>query len=1059
MTTAPKIIIDLVRQFEEEIILGSRKKTEGEEQIRANYINPMFEVLGWATVKKTGKSFTEEVTHEFAVEIEGKTKKPDYSFNLGHKPQFFVEVKRPSVNIKESGGSAYQARRYGFNAGIPVILTDFEEFAVYEVHEPKLKDRASVARVYYYTYKDFLDKWGEICNLFSREAVLEGSLKKFISERNRKGKEGIDSKFLKDIEFWRNSLAENIAKRNQKITQRELNTVVQKTLDRILFLRICEERDIEIYGGLKEIKGKEIYKKLCNIFLDAEIKYNSGLFYFNDKKGKSDSFPEGSQLKLKIDDAPLNEILEKLYPPESPYEFSVLPVEILGQVYEQFLGKVIILDENHKTKVIEKPEVKKAGGVYYTPSYIVNYIVGNTVGELLKKAKTIEKASKLTVLDPSCGSGSFLLGAYQYLLDWYLEKYLEKKKKKSDILYETKSGWKLTIAEKKKILLDNIYGVDIDPQAVELTKLSLLLKTLEGETKETVSRQMSIFKEKALPNLSKNIKCGNALIGMDFYENQQMQMFSDEEQFKINAFDWEVRFKEIMGNGGFDAVIGNPPYVGEKGNSYLFDNLKKIKKWNSYYRRRTNLYYFFIKKGIDLLKNQCPISFIVPREFITADWANKVRKEILTKSRVSGFVDFNDLRVFQDAGTSSFIFTIFKTNESTPNYKFKLRSLKNQASIESDLFNSLNCLDRDIDELDSSGVGLWNFYQNNKITAGDNISTLGGLFDVSQGLVTGADKVTKKHCISGLIGEEYIGRGIFILKENIDIKFSKNSCQLNINNEWKTIDKENWFFIKPFIKTDSLQKWSIKEIGQWVIVAGERDLVGYVKKYLEQFSGVLLNRSTITEEDEKITLKEFNDFSLVDIKEKYSSAGAVQKIMRRGKWYSPLYERADIPFEGPKIIVNTKIMNNFTYSENEHYASGGGAGGQNYIYPSLRKNPEFYSYLSKKNELCGFVKYVNALLNSSLIKKYIKDSQYNQLSTSKISELPLAVPVFKEVKKLNTYNSIIEKSDQLINLYKKIGKTSHEKEIIKSLIEATEGQIDELVEGLYEEPKPEVKIP
>ncbi|MBN2378309.1 transposase [candidate division WOR-3 bacterium] len=273
---------------------------------------------------------------------------------------------------------------------------------------------------------------------------------------------------------------------------------------------------------------------------------NFGLFHFKDEKGR-DEPPDDLTLGLEIDDDKLKSILNDLYYPDSPYEFSVLPADILGQVYEQFLGKVIRLTKAHHAKIEEKPEVRKAGGVYYTPTYIVDYIVANTVGKLCK-GKTPAQVAKLRILDPACGSGSFLLGAYQYLLDWHRDYYIEEgaAKHKKKLYQITDKQWRLTAEERKRILINNIYGVDIDPQAVEVTKLSLLLKVLEGENEETLNRQMQMFHQRALPDLGSNIKCGNSLIGSDFYQGRQTGMFDAEEQYRINAFDWDVEFAEIM---------------------------------------------------------------------------------------------------------------------------------------------------------------------------------------------------------------------------------------------------------------------------------------------------------------------------------------------------------------------------------------------------------------------------------------------------------------------------------------------------------------------------------
>jgi type I restriction-modification system DNA methylase subunit len=202
----------------------------------------------------------------------------------------------------------------------------------------------------------------------------------------------------------------------------------------------------------------------------------------------------------------------------------VLGVEILGNVYEQFLGKVIRLTAGHQAKVETKPEVKKAGGVYYTPQYIVEYIVKNTVGMLIA-GKTPEAIAHIKILDPACGSGSFLIGAYTYLLRYHLDWYVSNKPKKhKEAVFQVKEDeWYLTTAEKKRILLNNIFGVDIDSQAVEVTKLSLLLKVLEHESRESIDQQVKLGLEGVLPNLEGNIKCGNSLIGPDFYDAGQQE--------------------------------------------------------------------------------------------------------------------------------------------------------------------------------------------------------------------------------------------------------------------------------------------------------------------------------------------------------------------------------------------------------------------------------------------------------------------------------------------------------------------------------------------------------
>lgn len=632
-----------------------------ETQLRREFLDPFFTGLGWDVENKQGYAEAyKDVVHEDAIKIGTATKAPDYSFRIGGLRKFFVEAKKPSVNLKEDISPAYQIRRYAWSAKLPLsILTDFEEFVVYDCRiKPNPSDKSSVGRVLYFKYSEYSDKWEEIASIFSREAVLKGSFDKYVeSTKGKRGTAEVDDAFLKEIETWRELLAKNIAISNPKLTVRDLNFAVQRTIDRIIFLRICEDRGIETYGTLLGLtNGSRIYKRLCEIFYRADEKYNSGLFHFHKEKERTEP-PDEFTPNLDIDDNPLKEIIKSLYYPDSSYEFSVLPADILGQVYEQFLGKVIRLTEGHQAKVEDKPEVKKAGGVYYTPTYIVDYIVKNTVGKILeelaskdKDKKIVKSVSKLRILDPACGSGSFLIGAYQYLLNWHRDWYVNDGTKKwvtgkNPTLYQAQGGeLRLTAAERKRILLNNIYGVDIDPQAVEVTKLSLLLKVLEGENEQTISQQLKMFHQRALPDLANNIKCGNSLIGPDFYEGRQLSLMDDEERIKINAFDWSAEFKEIMDAGGFDVLIGNPPWVSAwTGDESIRGHLSQREPLLT---GHWDLYLAFLLRALSLLADRGWHGFVLPTSILTEQYATDVRKNLIEGHLIASISTFGIDRVF-----------------------------------------------------------------------------------------------------------------------------------------------------------------------------------------------------------------------------------------------------------------------------------------------------------------------------------------------------------------------------------------------------------------------------
>ena len=703
-------------------------------------IDPFFKALGWDIDNEEGYAEAyREVIHEDRVKVGRATKAPDYSFRLsGGKRLFFVEAKKPSIAIKNDILPAYQVRRYGWSAKLAIsVITDFEEFAIYDcTKKPLPNDKASVARIKYLTYKNYLSEFDFLWDTFSKERVLKGSFDKFIKgTANKKGTATVDKEFLLSLDNWRTYLATAISWHNKELDEDELNYVVQITIDRLIFLRIAEDRGVEPYGNLKTVlKQGDYYKNLFLIFKDADDKYNSGLFDF-----KKDALSQNLSIPNKI----IKVILSEMYYPESPYEFSVLSVEILGSAYEQFLGKVIRITPAHHAKIEEKPEVRKAGGVYYTPSYIVDYIVKNTVGKLIdgKKPKEI---SDIKIVDPACGSGSFLIGAYQYLLDYHKNYYSKNGKpskgKKDNPL--TPEG-NLTSTEKKRILLNNIYGVDIDVNAVEVTKLSLLLKAMEGETSASIANQFSLFNERVLPTLENNIKSGNSLIDTDFYDNE----FDFGLEKKIKPFSWQKAFPDVFNrikdepidelknmalkakqhaskvlqyvseleeklntineptirlnsSSGFDAVIGNPPYVRQE---LLGEQKIYFESHYRVYHGMADLYSYFIEKGIGLLNKNGLFGIIVANKWMRSNYGEPLRKW-LKQQNIYEIIDFGDLPVFESATTYPCILISAK-----PTIKQNRLDFTNVKTLSFDSLQNYIEQNRDLiskDSLDDTGWNL-----------------------------------------------------------------------------------------------------------------------------------------------------------------------------------------------------------------------------------------------------------------------------------------------------------------------------------------------------------------
>lgn len=667
------VILHLVDNFQNGI------KSKNETETRRYYIDKFFEALGWDVGNEKGKR---EVIHEDIVKVKGKTKFPDYGFYFKGKRVFFVEAKDTKVDIKNDSRPAFQLRSYAWSAKLGVsILTDFEEFAVYDCTvRPKENDRTEAARIKYFTYEDYLKEgvFDYIYDLFERENVANGSLDAYSENLcNRKGSETVDVHFLSTLDELRTKLAVVISKLNREMSEKDINYAVQQIIDRIIFLRVAEDRNVENYGllALANPKNKNeddfknygfngensYYENLNYIFDRANEKYNSGLF-------DEDAIVRN----LNIDDKTIKDIIDELYTPKNPYQFSVIPVEIIGNAYEQFLGKTISIDKNHKAVIELKPEVRKAGGVYYTPEYIVDYIVANTVGEAIK-GKTPDEIVNIKILDPACGSGSFLLGAYKYLLNYHKEYFLKNKTKKyMGSRYEIidESG-NLALWVRKQILINNIFGVDMDSNAVEVAKLSLLLKSFEDSFNVNEYGQGSLLNEKILPSLDNNIKCGNSLIGNDFYESHLD--LDDAALYKINCFDWEEEFKSIFKGGGFDVVIGNPPYVFVKYVDWAddvkdyfssnYDITNKDNKSKSNQSGKINLYTLFIFRAIKLLKENGLFSFIVPNGLLRTTTYDMARKFILDNYHIDLIADLKD-GVFKGVTAPTIIFKFSKSHSN-----------------------------------------------------------------------------------------------------------------------------------------------------------------------------------------------------------------------------------------------------------------------------------------------------------------------------------------------------------------------------------------------------------
>ena len=364
-TTPSKELLELVARFEEHADVY-RSGQYNETQVRREFIDPLFALLGWDMDNRSNYAEQyKDVIHEDAIRIGSLTKAPDYCFRIGGTRKFFLEAKKPSVNIREDISAAYQVRRYAWSAKLPLsILCDFEELAVYDCRKrPEKGDSPAVGRILYMTYKEYERRWDEIASVFSREAILKGSFDKFAeTTKGKRGTAEVDDAFLKEIESWRDALARNLALRNPSLTQRELNFAVGRTIDRIIFLRICEDRGIEPYGQLAGLlNGPRVYPRLCDVFDRADDRYNSGLFHFRPENNRPEA-PDKLSKRLTLDDKTLKDIMKRFYTLRALTSSRCYPPIFWGRYMNSFWARSYASRRAIKRKWRRSPKSRKLAG-------------------------------------------------------------------------------------------------------------------------------------------------------------------------------------------------------------------------------------------------------------------------------------------------------------------------------------------------------------------------------------------------------------------------------------------------------------------------------------------------------------------------------------------------------------------------------------------------------------------------------------------------------------------------------------------------------------------------
>jgi adenine-specific DNA-methyltransferase len=662
-----------------------------ESQIRQDFIDKFFTALGWDVTHTIQKNpYQQEVHIENKVHMAGSQRRADYAFFLApnfRDPKFFVEAKKPSRNLANPD-DYYQTIRYGWNANTPIaILTDFEEFHILDCrYKPDIKGVMS-QKIEYFHYSDYAneEKFARIYWLFSREAVANGSLEKRVAELPKPrgkaiqrglfkgGYQPVDEAFLEDLDEYREVLAKAFKKSNPDLQSEELTEGIQRTIDRLVFIRFLEDKQIEEPEIINLRSKKSAWKGFLDLCKRLDPKYNGLVF-------KPHKLLDGKEF-VPPDDEDFVRICDELADPSSPYNFDQIPISILGSIYERFLGKVVHATEKRAT-VEEKLEVRKAGGVYYTPEYIVRYIVNETVGKLIE-GKTPEAIAQMTFADIACGSGSFLIEVYNQLLDYHIRFYIANPTKQKDVdVFERDGKPHLTVKKKKEILLNNIFGVDIDFQATEVTQLSLYLKLLEDVTMHD-AHQFGMFKETILPDLRRNIVNGNSLIGRDIAEGS---LFPNVDVEKLKPLNFEDVFPKMVKRGGFDVIVGNPPYIRiQTLNESSPEAVEYFgKKYNSVESGNYDIYIVFVERAFQKLNQAGKIGYILPNKFFRTDYGKGIRTLIGKERAVEKVIDFGANQVFE---VSTYTCLLFLSRVKREEYQYAM-SETNQTALTSLVFET-----------------------------------------------------------------------------------------------------------------------------------------------------------------------------------------------------------------------------------------------------------------------------------------------------------------------------------------------------------------------------------
>lgn len=952
-----------------------KRSSYNEAQLRIDFLDPLFSAFGWDVNNSSGKSTHErEVIIEESIQVVGSefNKKPDYTFRLNGSRKFFVEAKKPSVSIDTDPKSARQVRRYGFSAKLPIsVLTNFEHLAIYDCSSPvDNEDKVFYSRVTLYHYKDFVEKFDEISEKIGRQSVISGKFDDYWKEISEKvEKAPVDKIFLGMINTWRLNFAKYFIEINPSIDVDKLNDLIQSYINSIIFLRICEDRELERLNTLHNLSKNEDYAAFITLLKNSDKKYNAGLFnleYIDEFLNDKNTY--------------IWDVIKQLYYPESPFSFSVLPVEIIGQIYEMFLGEKVAINDEGEPEFIA---VNVDRDIVTTPIEIVSAIVNNVIENHLKGKDPLKTLLESTYADIACGSGAFLLELFQNIHDRLVDLYLKNDPSKIEPIGIY--GHKLKFEVKKDILLNNIFGIDKDFNAVRATQFGLLIKLLEDE--KVIPNQKPI-----LPSLRNNILFGNSLVNSNDLTDKDPQ-----DIIEINPYDFYDQ--------KFDVIVGNPPYLATehiKQNTHPVEFEIYSSKF-SVATRQFDKYYLFLEQAYDLLKDHGWLGYIIPHKFFKVKSASALRKFLINNHFISEFTYFNSHQVFKGKHTYTTLF--FAKKNAKDNEPILFKDILDYKSWQ---LNQLNkpALIYDIETLQAmeKSYGAWGLQYRDFFSSNHNFIQLGKLLgkgSISNGIQTSANA-------------EYI--------HSIDSE-DKNYYYFTYKGNNYKIEKS---VTRPYYRTsnESLDNYAYFKPNSFVIYPYE-NINGRVE---------LIDLKTIRTDFPCL----FKFLSVVKPILNNPKRSIQPTPTNSNEWYRygrhQALESCDVP---EKIIVGVMSKGGKYVIDNKHtFISSGGTAG--YCFITLAENSPYSIYYIQAVLQSRYSEYIAKLYGEEFAGGYIARG------TKLLSNIRIPKINFTENSSKSLHDAIVDIQKQLIDINQNIISSKNNERVLVPLMR----QFDKLKDKL-----------